>query len=121
MFIQGPYSDNVIAALQHKPAKKMALSLLDVFFSKETLAKSLCTPWQDRDLLDQNVINGIRCKLFSIKFAIQNKISCCTFADHINYQHPVDERLEAERWAKIKGSINDKCRNIRNSKKAADK
>ena len=46
-----------------KDAAKCALSLLDVFFSKECLVRSLVTKKDDKDLLDPDVIEGIRCKI----------------------------------------------------------
>ena len=45
-----------------KTAPKCALALLDVFFTKECLMRSLATKKEDKDLLDPDVIEGIRCK-----------------------------------------------------------
>ena len=45
-----------------KSASKCALSLLDVFFTKECLVRSLATK-KDKDLLDPDIIEGIRCKI----------------------------------------------------------
>ena len=44
----------------------MALALLDVFFTKEQLGRSLVTNKDGRDLLDPNIIEGIRCELCNI-------------------------------------------------------
>lgn len=46
-----------------KSASKCALSLLDVFFTKECLVRSLATKKDDKDLLDPDTIEGIRCKM----------------------------------------------------------
>ena len=43
-------------------ASKLALNLLDVFFTKDILSTSLATRWEGRDLLNPEVIEGIRCK-----------------------------------------------------------
>ena len=43
--------------------KKFVLARLDVFFNKATLARSLVTRKEGRDLLDPDVIQGIRCKV----------------------------------------------------------
>ena len=41
---------------------KFALRLLSVFFSDADLAESNCTYAEGRKLLDQNILNGIKCK-----------------------------------------------------------
>lgn len=41
---------------------KMALSLLDLFFSKHQLATSLATICEGRELLDPQIISGLKCK-----------------------------------------------------------
>ena len=41
---------------------KLALNLLDVFFDKQTLATSLVTKWEGRNLLNPDTIEGIRCE-----------------------------------------------------------
>ena len=46
-----------------KGAAKCALSLLDVCFSKECLVHSLATKKDDKDSLDPDVIEGIRCRI----------------------------------------------------------
>ena len=49
-------------------AQKLALNLLALFFKKEQLVNGICTPQaegspaQNRDILDQRIIEGIRCK-----------------------------------------------------------
>ena len=45
-----------------KSDQKLALALVDLFFPKDVQAASLATKKEDRDLLDQNIIEGIRCK-----------------------------------------------------------
>ena len=42
-----------------KSASKCALALLDVFFSKESLARSLAKKREGKDLLDPDIIDGI--------------------------------------------------------------
>ena len=44
-------------------ARSFAKKLLDVFFSEEELARSCCTKAIGRELLDQTVLTGIKCKL----------------------------------------------------------
>ena len=44
-------------------ARTFAKTLLDVFFSEEELARSCCTKAVGRELLDQTVLRGIKCKL----------------------------------------------------------
>ena len=49
-------------------AQKLALKLVSLFFSKETLSNAICTPQNEdssagsKDVLDQNIMEGIRCK-----------------------------------------------------------
>ena len=50
----------------NKEATKFALALLDVFFSKETLCRSLATRKEGRDLLNPDVVEGIRRKTSSV-------------------------------------------------------
>ena len=45
-----------------KSDQKLVLALVDLFFTKEVQAASLAMKKEDRDLLDQNIIEGIRCK-----------------------------------------------------------
>ena len=59
----------VIDAFQQRDVKvveatstKLALNLLDVFFDKQTLATSLVTKWEGRNLLNPDTIEGIRCE-----------------------------------------------------------
>ena len=42
-------------------AGAFAKKLLDVFFSKEELARSCCTKAVGRELLNQTVLRGIKC------------------------------------------------------------
>ena len=46
---------------------KFALKLLTAFFSEEQLARSNCTKVEGRELLDQQVLLGIKCKFMYIK------------------------------------------------------
>lgn len=48
-----------------KSAQKLALHLMDIFFTKDQMATSLCTKWEGRDLLDPDIVEGIRCKCSS--------------------------------------------------------
>lgn len=41
---------------------QLALKLMDLFFTKEEMARGNCTPAEGRELLRQDVIAGIRCK-----------------------------------------------------------
>ena len=43
-------------------ASSLALKLMDLFFTKEEMAKSNCTPAEGREILRQDIIAGIRCK-----------------------------------------------------------
>ena len=42
---------------------RLAVNLLTVFFSREKIGSSNCTPAPNRELLDQRVIRGIRGEL----------------------------------------------------------
>ena len=42
-------------------ASSLALKLMDLFFTKEEMAKSNCTPAEGREILRQDIIAGIRC------------------------------------------------------------
>ena len=44
---------------------RLACNLLSVFFTKDELSKGNCTPAQGRNLLDPNIIQGIRCNVNS--------------------------------------------------------
>lgn len=61
VFIHG-YSQHRVRAVEGLSADptKMALALLDVFFTKEQLGRSLVTNKDGRDLLDPNIIERIR-------------------------------------------------------------
>lgn len=45
-----------------RDSTKLALGLLDIFFTKDKLSRSLCTKWDGREQLDPDIIEGIRCK-----------------------------------------------------------
>ena len=47
-------------------ACQLALKLMDVFFTKEELSVGNCTEAEGRELLRQDVIDGIRCKSLSL-------------------------------------------------------
>lgn len=47
-------------------ASSLALKLMDLFFTKEEMAKSNCTPAEGRDILWQDIIAGIRCIVESL-------------------------------------------------------
>ena len=57
-----PARDVISAEGVSTDASKLALNLLDVFFTKDILSISLATRWEGRDLLNPEVIEGIRCK-----------------------------------------------------------
>ena len=43
-------------------AGPLALSLMDLFFSREEMARGNCTDAEGRNLLEPEIISGIRCK-----------------------------------------------------------
>lgn len=43
-------------------AAAMALKLMDYFFTKQEMANGCCTEVEGRDLLRQDIIEGIRCE-----------------------------------------------------------
>ena len=45
-----------------KTPRKLALKLLGLLFTKDELKEGLCTPCKGRKLLNQEYIEGIRCK-----------------------------------------------------------
>ena len=55
-----------IDACPPKDPAKFALKLLSVFFSEEELGRSNCTKADGRDLLDQEVLLGIKCKKLDV-------------------------------------------------------
>ena len=102
-----------------KAAPKCALALLDVLFSKECLARSLATKKEDKDLLDPDIIEGIRCKIklhnivmLLILFILSLSMQCTSTTNT-----PAPHLKRRERWGGREGiikKINDKCRNIKN-------
>lgn len=73
-------------------ASSLALKLMDLFFTKEEMGKSNCTPAEGREILRQDIIAGIRC--------------------HVNHMYPADD--SATRWKEIlHKKMNSKCRNHR--------
>ena len=42
----------------------LAQKLLSLFFTKEQMAKGLCTDSVDRERLNPDIVDGIRCKLY---------------------------------------------------------
>ena len=68
MFIKNFSAKNIRTAENlSRSAARLCLNLLNVFFTKETLAESLVTDIEGRKLLNQEIIEGIRCEnLFSI-------------------------------------------------------
>ena len=49
-------------------AAALALKLMDLFFTKDEMATSNCTPAEGRKLLRQDVIAGIRCKSVHVTY-----------------------------------------------------
>ena len=47
-------------------ASSLALKLMDLFFTREEMGKSNCTPAEGRDILRQYIIAGIRCIVESL-------------------------------------------------------
>ena len=47
-------------------ASSLALKLMDLFFTREEMGKSNCTPAEGRDILRQDIIAGIRCIVESL-------------------------------------------------------
>ena len=47
-------------------ASSLALKLMDLFFTKEEMARSNCTPAEGREILRQDIIAGIQCKVESL-------------------------------------------------------
>ena len=47
-------------------ASSLALKLVDVFFTRDEMAKGNCTETDGRELLRPNVIEGIRCKYMNV-------------------------------------------------------
>ena len=64
-----------------KAASKCALALLDVFFSKECLARYLATK-EGKDLLDPDIIEGIRCKIQVVYMLLILFYRCCPYSAH---------------------------------------
>ena len=66
-----PHGDNVWVAngaaevVSNNPAK-LALALMAIFFTKKEMANGNCNPAPSRQLLNPNVITGIRCKFHAI-------------------------------------------------------
>lgn len=47
-------------------AASLALKLMDLFFTKQEMANGCCTEVEGRDLLRQDIIEGIRCAFISV-------------------------------------------------------
>ena len=79
-----------------KAASKCALALLDAFFSKEYLAPSLATK-EDKDLLDPDTIEGIRCQVvYMLLILFYLGFIDTVHTVHINYKYPYTTRLRRE-------------------------
>ena len=68
-----------------------AKKLLDVFFSEEKLARSCCTKAVGRELLDQDVLCGIKCKLsiMQVKQYIMLCVFCLLLIDQTSYKYHI--------------------------------
>ena len=66
VWVPGGDPKKVLAAevVSDSPAK-LALALLNVFFTEQEMASSNCTPAPSRQLLNPNIISGIHCKINS--------------------------------------------------------
>ena len=63
IFIKGTSQMQVHAQeARSKSARKLALKLLSLFFTKEEMTESLCTPLEGKKLLNPEIIEGIRHK-----------------------------------------------------------
>lgn len=73
MYLGGPKGENIIVSgftqrqvraeeANAKGAQKLALHLMDVFFTGDKMATGLCTKWEGREQLDPDIIEGICCK-----------------------------------------------------------
>ena len=69
---------NQVNSCLPKEPGKFATKLLDVFFTEDKLARSCCTRASGRELLDQNVLLGIKCG-FCLGFGVDCLI--------LNYLH----------------------------------
>ena len=91
-----------------KAASKCALALLDVFFSKECLARYLATK-EGKDLLDPDIIEGIRCKIqvvYMLLILFYRGFIVAVHTVHINYKYPCTiPEGEIERWGGIERII----------------
>ena len=86
---------NALNACPPKEAGKFTLKLLGIFFSPEELSHSNCTKAEGRDLLDPNVILGIKRHGFT------------------NFKYPDEESQEEARWQRIVVTkLNPKCRSV---------
>ena len=54
-----------------KTSRKLALKLLGLLFTKEELKEGLCTPCKGHTLLNQEYIEGIRCKWLAARIHFQ--------------------------------------------------
>ena len=73
-------------------AGTFAKKLLDVFFSEERLARSCCTKAVGRELLDQSILCGIKCKLSIIHASVTICHVCALFSvdrpNQLQVSHP---------------------------------
>ena len=65
-WIPGIVTQNDVTAkeLQTTTAQKLAQKLLSLFFTKEQMAKGICTDSVDRERLNPYSVDGICCKLY---------------------------------------------------------
>ena len=104
------------------------------FFTRDKMATGLCTKWEGREQLDPDIIEGIRCKWMwnyaVCSFLDENVkpyqsciyITLISISVHINYRYPLDSKdTSTDRWKKVLEAMNNKCRNVRNSKKPPQK
>ena len=92
--------------------KALALRLMKIFFTEDKLAEGNCTPAAGRQVLDANILAGIRGK--SHQFTVY--AHCITILllllAHINWKYPSAE--EEKRWHQlIVGPMNSRCRTAR--------
>ena len=66
MYIEG-FTQSAVKAKEvaSSDAVKLALNLMDLFFSKQEMASSSCTETKGKQLLDPTIVDGIRSEFSS--------------------------------------------------------
>ena len=101
-----------IAKVSGSTPGALALNLFSTMFSTKQLSYGNCTDTNNRwHLLDQKVLQGIRCMCvqmytFNITFIVPFTVSI-----QDRFQIPIKD--EENNWKEIVGKLNSKCRNLR--------